>query len=289
MRESAEAARRSYAEELRFTTHMRSPALMAAFATVPRERFVGPGPWRIRSTWSLDGYWTTDDADPRRVYHDVLIALDAAQGVNNGQPSLWAFLLDKLDIAPDERALHLGCGTGYYTAIIAELVGPGGSVAAIEIDPGLAERARIALGPWPQVAVHNVDGASAVFEPADVIVASAGATHPPPSWISALRIGGRLLFPMTTERGPGRMLLVKRQTEISLAAHFLCEVGFVDFRGARDPQANRRLASALKRDRGASVRSLRCDDHKEDKTCWLHGGDWCLSRREPAEAQPVES
>ena len=61
------AARRSYADELRFTTGMRSPALHAAFATVPRERFVGTGPWRIKSPWNLDEYWTTEDADPRHV------------------------------------------------------------------------------------------------------------------------------------------------------------------------------------------------------------------------------
>src|SRR6201996_3284608 len=59
------------------------------------------------------------DADPRHVYHDVLIALDEARGINNGQPSLW----DELGIRTGEQVLHLGCGTGYYTAIAAELVG----------------------------------------------------------------------------------------------------------------------------------------------------------------------
>jgi protein-L-isoaspartate(D-aspartate) O-methyltransferase len=287
MTESAEAARRAYGEELRFITRLRSPAVLTAFATVPRERFVGPGPWRIKSPWSLDEYWTTETADPRSVYHDVLIALDEAQGVNNGQPSLWAFLFDKLGIAANEHALHLGCGAGYYTAIIAELVGPQGKVVAIEIDAALAERACAALALWPQVAVSNVDGSEASLEPADVIVASAGATHPPLSWLAALKVGGRLLFPLTTNRGPGRMLLVTRETKDGYAARFLCDVGFIDFRGARDPEASRRLAAALKRDRGMTVKSLRRDDHKEDKTCWLHGGDWCLSRRDPAKAEPV--
>jgi protein-L-isoaspartate(D-aspartate) O-methyltransferase len=95
----------------------------AAFATVPRERFVGVGPWRVKSPWSLGEYWTTENADPRNVYHDVLIALDESLGLNNGQPSLWAFLFDKLAVAANNHVLHLGCGTGYYTAILAELVG----------------------------------------------------------------------------------------------------------------------------------------------------------------------
>ena len=55
---------------------------------------------------------------------DVLIALDEKRQINNGQPSLWAFLLDQLDVAAGEQALHLGCGTGYYTAVVAELVAP---------------------------------------------------------------------------------------------------------------------------------------------------------------------
>ena len=286
MTESTEAARRAYAEELRFTTRMRSAALLTAFATVARERFVGPGPWRIKSPWGLNEYWMTEEVDPRHLYHDVLIALDATQGVNNGQPSLWAFLLDRLDVAAGEHVLHLGCGTGYYTAILAELVGASGSVAAIEIDAALAERARVALGLWPQVGVSNADGAAASFAPADVIVASAGVTHPPLSWIGALKPGGRLLFPMTSERGgPGRMLLVTRRTQNGFAARFLCDVRFIDFKGMRDPEASARLAQALRRDGGASVMSLRCDDHKEDKSCWLHGGDWCLSRRKPGSCE----
>jgi protein-L-isoaspartate(D-aspartate) O-methyltransferase len=96
---------------------VRSPAVIDAFAKVPRERFVGQGPWRIRSPMDMAEYWTTDNADPRAVYHDVLIALDEARGVNNGQPSLWAFLFDQLGIEAKSDVLHLGCGTGYYTAI----------------------------------------------------------------------------------------------------------------------------------------------------------------------------
>src|ERR1700733_1470991 len=145
-----EGARRSYAEELRFTAHIRSPAVFTAFAAVPRERFVGAGPWRVRSPMDMAEYWTTEDGDPRSVYHDVLIALDEKRQINNGQPSLWAFLLDQLDVCAGEQALHLGCGIGYYTAVVAELVGPTGKVTAIEIDAGLAEKGRAALKPSPQ-------------------------------------------------------------------------------------------------------------------------------------------
>src|SRR5207237_6698617 len=152
----------------------------------------------------LGEYWTTEDADPRHVYHDVLIALDETREINNGQPSLWAFLFDHIRIKTGENVLHLGCGTGYYTAIAAELTRTTGSVIAVEIDPMLTEKARAALSGWHQVQVCNADGAQTAFDPMDVIIASAGATHPMPSWLNALRPGGRLLFPMTTPRtGPG--------------------------------------------------------------------------------------
>jgi hypothetical protein len=81
------------------------------------------------------------------------------------------------------------------------------------------------------------------------------------------------------------MLLVTRLRRNDFAARFLCDVRFIDFKGMRDPEASAHLAQALKRDGGASVRSLRCDDHKEDKSCWLHGGDWCLSRRVPGDGE----
>jgi protein-L-isoaspartate(D-aspartate) O-methyltransferase len=261
---------------------MNSPLVKAAFATVPRERFVGAGPWRIKSPWSLAEYWTTEDADPRHVYHDVLIALDEGLELNNGQPSLWAFLLDKLGIAANERVLHLGSGTGYYSAILAELVGPQGSVEAVEIEAPVAERARTALAPWPQVVVANGNGANGPFARADVIVASAGATHPLPVWLDALKLGGRLLFPMTVTRGPGGMLLITRLKDDKFSARFLCGAAFYEFSGARDPDVSGRLAQAFARDGGVGVKSLRRDHHSIEETCWLHGDSWCLSCGENA-------
>jgi protein-L-isoaspartate(D-aspartate) O-methyltransferase len=273
---SIESARRFYAEELCRINGISSPAILAAFATVPRERFVGPGPWIIQSGGTS---WFTEDADPTHVYRDALIVLDEAKHLNNGQPSLWACALDLLDVHPCDHILHLGCGTGYYTAILAELTGPHGKIIAIEIDEGLAARAAVALAPWPQVTVVHADGASGPFEPADIIVVSAGATHPLPAWLAALKPEGKLLFPLTSTRGPGTMAYLTRKSADLYAATLNGSVFFVDFAGARDPAVSSELANALKRDRGAAVRSLRCDRHEKDESCWLHGDGWCFSRR----------
>jgi len=95
-------------------------------------------------------YWITDDADPRRLCHDVLVAIDEIRRLTNGQPSLWASLFDQLGLALGDRVIHIGAGTGSYSAILAEIVGPSGRVAALEIDAGLAERARDNLRKaWP--------------------------------------------------------------------------------------------------------------------------------------------
>jgi len=279
-------ARQHYAEELRHVAGLRSPAVVAAFASVPRERFLGPGPWRIRRPMAVPGYWTTDDADPRHVYHNVLVALDEAREINNGQPSLWAFLFEQLGIRPGERVRHLGCGTGYYTAVAAELAGPHGALTAVELDPGLATKAAEALTPWPQVWVLNEDGASAAFEPVDLIIASAGATHPPASWLDGLAPGGRLLFPLTADSGPGAMLLVTRQGPEAFAARFLCMAQFIDFQGARDSGASRSLLAAFRRtgDGGPAVQSLRRHPDEPDGTCWLAGDGWWLSTAPAAPA-----
>jgi protein-L-isoaspartate(D-aspartate) O-methyltransferase len=160
----------------------------------------------------------------------------------------------------------------------------------------LTSKARVALAPWPQVEVIHADGANTPFDAVDVIVASAGVTHPLLSWLDALKPGGRLLLPMTTAGkladgelstarialsaggGPGAMLMVLRQAANEFGARFLCRTGFIHFQGARDQAADRRLAAALVTDWGGSVRSLRRDHHLRDETCWLHGAGWCLSR-----------
>lgn len=281
---SIEAVRRSYAEELFRHNHLDAPALEAAFASVPRERFVGTGPWRIQTGGSG---WTTEDADPRHVYRDALVVLDEAKHLNNGQPSLWAIHFSMLGVRPGEAILHLGCGTGYYTAILAELTGATGKVTAVEIDEGLAARARVALEPWPQVTVIQGDGARGPFDPANVIVVSAGATHPLAAWIDAVKPEGKLLFPLTSTRGPGTMAHIARKSAEWFSAALVGSVFFVDFCGARDSGVSRELARALRRDHGASVQSLRRDAHAKDASCWLHGEGWCFSRV-AAVAPPVD-
>ena len=286
-REEITQARRWFAEELRHTAHVRSPAVIEAFASVPREHFAGPGPWRLLSPLGGPDYWTTDDADPRRLCHDVLVAIDEKRRLNNGQPSLWAALFDQLGVAPGDRVIHVGAGLGYYSAILAELVGANGNVTAIEIDRGLAERARANLASaWPQAKVLAADGfAFRADEPVDAIVVNAGVSHLALPWLDALKAdGGRLLVPLTNANLWGAFLIVMR-LGVRYPVRFASRVGIIGCAGGRDDKAEGRLAAALARADYTAVKSLRRLPEEPDDTCWLAGEGWWLSTA-PAEEAP---
>ena len=88
----------------------------------------------------------------------------------------------------DDHVVHVGAGTGYYSGILAEIVGRAGRVTAIEVDPILAARAKENLAAaWPQATVVAADGF--LFQPdrpADAIVVNAGVTHFSRVWLDAL-------------------------------------------------------------------------------------------------------
>ncbi|HEY1432638.1 MAG TPA: methyltransferase domain-containing protein [Stellaceae bacterium] len=282
MRDSIEEARQRYAEELRFTARVGSRTVINAFATVPRERFLGPGPWRVLSPMAMPEYWTTEDADPRHLYHDVLIAIDEGRRLNNGQPSLWARMFDHLELNRGGHVVHVGAGTGYYSAILAEIVGHAGRVTAIEIDPILASRAKENLAAaWPQATVVAADGFQfQPDQPADAIVVNAGVTHFSSVWLDALAgDNGRLLVPLTNAERWGCFLMITRRAgdPCRYGARFIGRVGIIPCVGGRDPAAEERLTAALAKSDFAAIRSLRRAPEEPDHTCWLAGEGWWLS------------
>jgi protein-L-isoaspartate(D-aspartate) O-methyltransferase len=279
---AVDEARRCFAEEIRFVADLAHEEVVAAFAKVPRELFLGPPPWYVLTP--RRGYQRVPGDDPRDTYHNVLYALDVERMLNNGQPSLVGHLIDELGARPGGHAVHIGCGTGYYTAILAELVGETGRVTAIEVDDDLAARARANLAAWPWVEVKQADGTR--FDPgaASAILVNAGATHPATLWLDRLLPGGTLIVPLTANapiHGVGWVLKVHYGSR-GYEARFVSPVGIYHCGGARSDDANRALSRAFTKGNEAlaKVRSLRRDGHPESEACWLHADDFCLSMLE---------
>ena len=174
------AYRRFFAEEIQVASNLQSPAVIDALAAVPRERFLPPGPWTIRSESDFGGPpRQTPTDDPRCVYHNVAVAIDPARMLFNGAPGLVGLAIDRLRLGPGERALHVGTGTGYFTALMGHCVGAAGRVVGIEVDEELAAKARANLASMPWVTVRPGDGRGPLGETFDAILVNAGMTHAP--------------------------------------------------------------------------------------------------------------
>lgn len=162
--------------------------VLAAIAAVPRERFV---PAELRD----------------HAYDNV--ALPIGHGQTISQPLVVARMLVLLAVAPGERVLDVGTGSGYHAALLAAL---GARVWSIERQPELAAQARSRL---EELGIHQVtcvtgDGTGGLPEqaPFDAINVAAGAPAPPAELERQLARGGRLVVPVGV--GDQYLVLVRR-------------------------------------------------------------------------------
>lgn len=152
--------------------------VLAAIASVPRERFVPPEQQYL-------------------AYADTPLPIGEEQTIS--QPYIVALMTQALELDGTEKVLEIGTGSGYQTAILAELAG---SVVTVERLPSLGKAAKKVLDSlgytnigfhiagetlgWPQEA------------PYEAIIATAGAPRIPPELVDQLAIGGRLVIPVGT-------------------------------------------------------------------------------------------
>jgi protein-L-isoaspartate(D-aspartate) O-methyltransferase len=282
-----ELRRRFFAEELEAVCKLRTPALVDAFARVPRDQFLPPGPWTVLSDGG-ESYMMgaalrtrlTPDADPARVHHNIAVAIDAERQLFNGQPGTLGGWIDALELAPGARVLHVGSGLGYYTAVMGECAGSAGRVLAFEVDETLASEATRRLASRPWIEVRHGDASEPLRETFDAILVNAGVTHPLDNWLDALAPGGRLMVPLTatmpavgSRLGKGLVFLLTRDESGAFAARVITVVAVYSALGVRDPELNDRLGKALAAGpaRWMAVTRLRRDLHEPDETCWLHG------------------
>ncbi|HXN35426.1 MAG TPA: methyltransferase domain-containing protein, partial [Opitutaceae bacterium] len=186
-----------------------------------------------------------------------------------------------------DRVFHLGCGLGYYSAIMAEVVGPRGSVIAIEVDPILAARAKENLSTYENVCVHSGDGGA--FDPGtcDAMFINAGVTHPRPLWLDRLPDKGRLVLPLTQATSPaagsGAMARIVRNGD-RFSARIVSSVAIYSCTSVRDPQLEAPIAKAIRTGSILTMRSVRRDAHEPVETCLVHGHEVCLSSAGPVAA-----
>jgi protein-L-isoaspartate(D-aspartate) O-methyltransferase len=276
------ALRRFFARYVTALGRARDPRIEQAFVSVRREPFAGPGPWSINIPGV--GYVETQNDDLAFIYQDTLVALDAARGINIGQPSAHARWIDALSLREGDAVLQVGAGTGYYTAILAHLIGRDGYVQAFEIDSGLASRARENLRRLPQVVVHTQSGVADNLPVVDVIYVCAGITQPIRAWLRALKPNGRLAFPLHAVGGVGGMLMIRRGAQgAAWPARFISPAAFISCTGPQDDESGRRLNLAYANGKAHTVRSFRVDD-PTDETCWFAGDGWWLSTFDPETA-----
>jgi protein-L-isoaspartate(D-aspartate) O-methyltransferase len=247
--------RRAYAKDMAIVSGSPDPRLEKIFCSVHREDFLPPGPWKLL----VEGRYTeTPNSDPRHVYQNSVIALDAPKGINNGEPHLHAIWIGAVAPQPGEIITQIGLGMGYYSAILSLLVQPGGRLTGIEIDNELAEVARRNLSSFENVTVITGDAAALELPPSDLIYVSAAVAAPPEQWLAALRLGGRLIFPWRPTVEVALAMLVTRVPK-GFEARPLMSSWFIPCAGASgpkgctlapDPSTARRIRSLhLTRDR----------------------------------------
>jgi protein-L-isoaspartate(D-aspartate) O-methyltransferase len=274
---SIKVFRESYANWVLAKAGVDDERIRLAYASVELERYAGPGPWLLEAGGR---YVSTGSDDPRLLYQDLPIGLMPERGINNGKPSLHAKCLAMAAPGVGDVVVHVGAGTGYYTAILGHLVTASGFVHAYEIEPELARRAASDLSHLGQVAVHAKSAVQPIPE-AQAIYVNAGVTHPPDYWLDALAIGGRMILPLTSKDGSGCMLALTRRTPLTYAAGIFSRIGFIPCIGARDDQAAEALKAALDSGGIDQVRSLHRRS-EPDETAWCVGSDWWLSTAEAA-------
>lgn len=170
---------------------VRDERVLAAMLKVPRHEFVA-APYRDQA------------------YDDNPLPIGECQTIS--QPFIVGLMLELLHLVPGDTALEIGTGSGYQTALLAELAA---HVDSIERQPFLAATAESALHRlgYSNVTVHTRDGSLGLPEhaPFDVIIVSAAAPEFPAALFAQLREGGRLVAPIGSSDTQQLLLVTKEK------------------------------------------------------------------------------
>ena len=183
---------------------VRDPKVLAAMAKVPRHVFVPEG---LR----------------RQAYADEPLPIGEGQTIS--QPFIVAYMTEALGLKGGEKVLEVGTGSGYQTAVLAEIAG---SVWTIEVVAALAARARAVLEGLGYENVHyRIGNGSAGWPdeaPFDAVMVTAAAARIPGVLEDQLAVGGRMVVPVGTD---AQELLLVRKGPAGIVRESLLAVRFV--------------------------------------------------------------
>lgn len=161
---------------------LKTPGIIEAFQKIRREDFV---------------------LDNMKDMAELNEALPIGFGQTISQPLVVAFMLEQLNPRPSDKILDVGSGSGWTSALLAEIVGPQGRVIAIELIPELKELGEKNTAKYSFIEKGIVkficaDGSRGYQSeaPFDAILASASAQELPKEWKKQLKIGGKIVTPI---------------------------------------------------------------------------------------------
>ena len=197
---------------------IRDERVLGAMLRVPRHEFVPP-------LLQIDAY------------ADMPLPIGSGQTIS--QPYIVAAMLEALEIHPQDRVLEIGTGSGYMTALLADLAA---QVISIERHADLAERAREVLAKLGYKNVQAIVGDGSQGYPAaapyDGIIASAAAPAIPPSLIEQLSEGGRVVIPVGPPQAQQLQLVRKIAGEVDVTpldpCRFVPMIGSSAYRAEED-------------------------------------------------------
>lgn len=208
-------------------------AVLSAMREVPREQFV---------------------AEEMRefAYRDSPLPIDSGQTIS--QPYIVALMTEALELAPRERVLEIGTGSGYAAAVLSKIAK---EVYTVERISDLARSAqdRLKRLGYHNVHVLNADGTLGWEErgPFDAIVVTAGGPQVPPALLEQLRIGGRLVIPVGPDKDEQRLIRVIRRGDGKFEQEDLGGVQFVPLIGQDGWQDDARASQVTSQQQRARV------------------------------------
>jgi protein-L-isoaspartate(D-aspartate) O-methyltransferase len=186
------------------------PEILDAMRRVPRHLFVPA-------------------AERRHAYRDTPLPL--SQGQTISQPYIVALMTQLARPRATDRVLEIGTGSGYQSAILAELVE---HVYTIEIEPELARTAATRLRDlgYDNVTVRHGDGYAGWSEhaPFDAILVTAAPEQVPQALVDQLREGGRMIVPVGAVHAVQQLRLIEKDASGNVSTRNIAPVRFVPLR-----------------------------------------------------------